>query len=143
QAGINLGVSHRSRIGAKGFTEELPSFPRRHTELDTRQISGRPNFLIRFKAELANSEVGRAQNFDSKLILGHFLQLDSGLAVEEFVPVTPIPEQIACSYNRPSRDLLVIVLRVYISDPVIAALQRDVLRSLLEKVSAIIALKCE
>src|SRR5690606_37668981 len=143
QAGINLSVSHGGWIGANGFTEELPSFPRRHTELDTRQISGRPDFLIRFKAELANSEIGRAQNFDSKLILGHFLQLDSGLAVEELLYVSCISEQIAGCYNRPGRDLLGNVLRGDIPHLEIAALQRDELRPLLEKFAAIIALKRE
>ena len=143
QAGIDLGVGHRRRVGAERLAEELPGVAAGHPELDPGHVGGGLDLLVRLQPDLAGAEVGGAEDLDAELLLGAADELLAEVAGEEGAHVVGVAEDVGRGQDRELRHLVGDVLRRDVAHLEVAALQRDELGALLEEVAAVVGLEHE
>ena len=143
QAGVDLGVGHRRRVGAERAAEQLPGVAARHAQLDARHVGRRVDLLLRLQADLARAEEGRPEDLHLELVLDHLLHLRAEVAGEEGVQVVGVAEQVGRGQDRPGGHLLGDVLRRDVAHLEVVALQGDQLGALLEQRAVVERLELE
>jgi hypothetical protein len=106
ETGIDFGIGHRRRVCAERRAEELPGVAAGHAQLDACQVGWGLDLLVALQTDLANAEIGGAENFDAELVFGNLLQFCAGLAGEERLQMRGVAEQIAGGDDGESRNLL-------------------------------------
>ena len=143
QAGIDLGIGHRRRVGAERLAEELPGVAAGHPQLDPGHVGGGLDLRLRLQPDLAGAEVGRAEDLDAELLLGAADHLLAEVAGEEGAHVVGVAEDVGRGQDRELGHLVGDVLRRDVAHLEVAALERDELGALLEQVAAVVGLEGE
>ncbi len=94
-------------------------------------------------ADVPRAEIGRSEDVDAELFLGHLLHFGADIALEERLEMLGVAEQVGRGQDRPRGDLVGDVLRRDVAHLEIAALQRDEFGALAEQRSAVVQLELE